>query len=45
VQLLITSWNQQLILDNQDELANLMTLEQGKPLAEAKGSRLWRVLY
>ncbi|HFZ8995535.1 TPA: aldehyde dehydrogenase family protein, partial [Citrobacter freundii] len=26
-----------LIMDNQDDLALLMTLEQGKPLAEAKG--------
>ncbi|MEM7225618.1 MAG: NADP-dependent succinate-semialdehyde dehydrogenase [Pseudomonadota bacterium] len=26
-----------LILENQDDLATLMTLEQGKPLAEAKG--------
>ncbi|WCN11550.1 succinate-semialdehyde dehydrogenase [Marinomonas mediterranea] len=29
-------WNQ-LILDNQEDLGKLMTLEQGKPLAEAKG--------
>ncbi|MEP1215669.1 MAG: NADP-dependent succinate-semialdehyde dehydrogenase [Marinobacter sp.] len=27
----------ELIMDNQDDLALLMTLEQGKPLAEAKG--------
>jgi succinate-semialdehyde dehydrogenase/glutarate-semialdehyde dehydrogenase len=33
---LLRRWNQ-LILDNQDDLATLMTLEQGKPLAEAKG--------
>ncbi|SBS24687.1 Succinate-semialdehyde dehydrogenase [NADP(+)] GabD [Marinomonas spartinae] len=33
---LLRLWNQ-LILDNQDDLAKLMTLEQGKPLAEAKG--------
>jgi len=33
---LLRRWNQ-LILDNQDDLAKLMTLEQGKPLAEAKG--------
>src|SRR3546814_17398484 len=26
-----------LILENQEDLARLMTLEQGKPLAEAKG--------
>ncbi|MCV2403544.1 NAD-dependent succinate-semialdehyde dehydrogenase [Marinomonas sp. C2222] len=33
---LLRRWNQ-LILENQDDLASLMTLEQGKPLAEAKG--------
>lgn len=33
---LLRRWNQ-LILDNQGDLATLMTLEQGKPLAEAKG--------
>ncbi|EAQ65109.1 Succinic semialdehyde dehydrogenase [Marinomonas sp. MED121] len=33
---LLRRWNQ-LILENQDDLALLMTLEQGKPLAEAKG--------
>lgn len=33
---LLRRWNQ-LILDNQEDLALLMTLEQGKPLAEAKG--------
>lgn len=33
---LLRRWNQ-LILDNQDDLAKLMTLEQGKPFAEAKG--------
>ncbi|MBJ7536337.1 NAD-dependent succinate-semialdehyde dehydrogenase [Marinomonas transparens] len=33
---LLRRWNQ-LILDNQDDLATLMTLEQGKPFAEAKG--------
>jgi succinate-semialdehyde dehydrogenase/glutarate-semialdehyde dehydrogenase len=27
----------ELMIDNQDDLARLMTLEQGKPLAEAKG--------
>ena len=27
----------ELIIENQDDLARLMTLEQGKPLAEAKG--------
>lgn len=26
-----------LMMENQDDLARLMTLEQGKPLAEAKG--------
>lgn len=34
--LILRRWNQ-LILDNQDDLATLMTLEQGKPFAEAKG--------
>jgi len=29
-----------LILDNQDDLAMLMTLEKGKPFAEAKGDVL-----
>ena len=38
--LLLRRWNQ-LILDNQDDLAMLMTLEQGKPLAEAKGEVLY----
>jgi succinate-semialdehyde dehydrogenase/glutarate-semialdehyde dehydrogenase len=33
---LLRRWNQ-LILDNQEDLAILMTLEQGKPLAEARG--------
>lgn len=33
---LLRRWNQ-LILDNQDDLATLMTLEQGKPFTEAKG--------
>lgn len=37
---LLRRWNQ-LILDNQDDLAMLMTLEQGKPLAEAKGEVLY----
>jgi succinate-semialdehyde dehydrogenase/glutarate-semialdehyde dehydrogenase len=31
----------QLILDRADELARAMTLEQGKPLAEAKGEVTW----
>jgi len=31
----------QLVLDRADELARAMTLEQGKPLAEAKGEILW----
>lgn len=38
--LLLRRWNQ-LILDNQDDLAMLMTLEQGKPLGEAKGEVLY----
>ncbi|MCB5162387.1 NAD-dependent succinate-semialdehyde dehydrogenase [Marinomonas algarum] len=33
---LLRRWNQ-LILDNVEDLATLMTLEQGKPFAEAKG--------
>jgi succinate-semialdehyde dehydrogenase/glutarate-semialdehyde dehydrogenase len=32
----LKKWHQ-LILDNADDLAKLLTLEQGKPLAEAKG--------
>jgi succinate-semialdehyde dehydrogenase/glutarate-semialdehyde dehydrogenase len=31
----------ELILEKQDELASLMTLEQGKPLAEAKGEVMY----
>lgn len=31
----------ELMLEHQDELAHLMTLEQGKPLAEAKGEILY----
>ena len=31
----------QLIIENQDDLARLMTLEQGKPFAEAKGEVLY----
>ena len=38
--LLLRRWHQ-LILENQDDLAKLMTLEQGKPLAEAKGEVLY----
>ncbi|MEL0612364.1 NAD-dependent succinate-semialdehyde dehydrogenase [Marinomonas arenicola] len=37
---LMRRWNQ-LILENQDDLAALMTLEQGKPFAEAKGEVLY----
>ncbi|WP_374048249.1 NAD-dependent succinate-semialdehyde dehydrogenase [Thiothrix subterranea] len=33
---ILQSWYQ-LILDNQDDLAQIMTAEQGKPLAEARG--------
>ncbi|MEZ9620926.1 NAD-dependent succinate-semialdehyde dehydrogenase [Vibrio sp. 10N.222.55.A3] len=33
---LLHRWHQ-LILENKDDLARLMTIEQGKPLAEAKG--------
>jgi len=32
----LANWHQ-LMLDNQDDLAKIMTLEQGKPLDEAKG--------
>ncbi|MCO4785723.1 NAD-dependent succinate-semialdehyde dehydrogenase [Marinomonas atlantica] len=38
--LILRKWHQ-LILDNQDDLGKLMTLEQGKPLAEAKGEILY----
>lgn len=31
----------QLIIDNQDDLARIMTLEQGKPLAEARGEIIY----
>lgn len=35
-----------LMIEHQDDLARLMTLEQGKPLAEAKGeNHLCRLLY
>lgn len=37
---LLNKWYH-LLLDNQDDLARLMTLEQGKPLAEAKGEVLY----
>ncbi|MCZ2723697.1 NAD-dependent succinate-semialdehyde dehydrogenase [Marinomonas sp. 15G1-11] len=37
---LLRKWYQ-LILDNQDDLARLMTLEQGKPFAESKGEVLY----
>ncbi|MEO0394345.1 MAG: aldehyde dehydrogenase family protein, partial [Pseudomonadota bacterium] len=33
---ILQEWRR-LMLDNQEDLARLMTLEQGKPLAEAKG--------
>jgi succinate-semialdehyde dehydrogenase/glutarate-semialdehyde dehydrogenase len=33
------------IMANQEELARIMTCEQGKPLAEAKGGGLWRQLH
>ncbi|MEN4977212.1 NAD-dependent succinate-semialdehyde dehydrogenase [Erwinia billingiae] len=38
--LLLEKWHQ-LILDNTDDLAAIMTAEQGKPLAEAKGEVLY----
>ena len=34
----------ELIIENQDDLARLMTLEQGKPLAEAKGEIVYACL-
>eukprot|EP00102_Acyrthosiphon_pisum_P027408 XP_016664618.1 PREDICTED: glutarate-semialdehyde dehydrogenase DavD-like [Acyrthosiphon pisum] len=37
---LLDKWHQ-LILDNSDDLAIIMTAEQGKPLAEAKGEVLY----
>ncbi|WP_313620838.1 aldehyde dehydrogenase family protein, partial [Pantoea septica] len=37
---LLEKWHQ-LILDNADDLATIMTAEQGKPLAEAKGEVLY----
>lgn len=37
---LLERWHQ-LILDNADDLAIIMTAEQGKPLAEAKGEVLY----
>ncbi|TDQ39631.1 succinate semialdehyde dehydrogenase [Thiopseudomonas denitrificans] len=37
---LLRNWFE-LILDNRDELARIMTLEQGKPLAEARGEILY----
>ncbi len=37
---LLNQWYH-LLLDNQEDLARLMTLEQGKPLAEAKGEVLY----
>ncbi|MGB2063596.1 MAG: NAD-dependent succinate-semialdehyde dehydrogenase [Marinomonas gallaica] len=38
--LILRKWHQ-LILDNQEDLGKIMTLEQGKPLAEAKGEILY----
>jgi len=38
--LLLEKWHQ-LILDNADDLATIMTAEQGKPLAEARGEVLY----
>ncbi|MFK8257719.1 NAD-dependent succinate-semialdehyde dehydrogenase [Erwinia sp. AnSW2-5] len=38
--LLLEKWHQ-LIIDNADDLAIIMTAEQGKPLAEAKGEVLY----
>lgn len=38
--LLLEAWHQ-LILDNADDLAMIMTAEQGKPLAEARGEVLY----
>lgn len=37
---LLRKWYE-LIIEHQDELAHIMTLEQGKPLAEAKGEILY----
>lgn len=37
---ILRNWHN-LILENADELAHLLTLEQGKPLAEAKGEILY----
>lgn len=37
---LLRTWYQ-LLIENQDDLARLMTLEQGKPLPEAKGEVLY----
>ncbi|MCZ4060790.1 NAD-dependent succinate-semialdehyde dehydrogenase [Pantoea sp. LMR881] len=37
---LLEKWHQ-LIIDNADDLATIMTAEQGKPLAEAKGEVLY----
>ena len=35
----------ELMMENQDDLGRILTYEQGKPLAEAKGNRLWRQLH
>ncbi|QIA63475.1 succinate-semialdehyde dehydrogenase [Vibrio astriarenae] len=37
---ILKKWHQ-LMLDHQDDLAQILTLEQGKPLAEAKGEILY----
>lgn len=41
---LLQKWHQ-LIVENKDDLARLMTLEQGKPLAEALGEVLYGASY
>jgi len=35
----------ELIIENQDDLARIMTLEQGKPLAEARGEIVFAASY
>ncbi len=41
---ILRAWND-LILKNADELARIMTLEQGKPLAEAKGEIVYAATF
>ncbi|GAA4354783.1 NAD-dependent succinate-semialdehyde dehydrogenase [Kangiella marina] len=41
---LLLAWHQ-LIIDNTDELAELLTIEQGKPLSEAKNEILYGASY